>query len=378
MAESLRESLEATSAAMTEAAPEVTPEVTPDATPAPEPVETSATPAPESRADGRDASGRFAPKATAGESPGQAAPPKAPPTTEGAASSTEAPKPAQTTATEPPKPGEPDTTHAPPSWKISERQAWANAPKEVREAVHRRELEMARAVSQHSHDKGLATEVRSLIAPLAPAIQQRGITPQKLIASYVQFDQALTSRDPATQAHAVAQVMKAYGVPVEALADVLDGKMGVPQQRQLSVDEIREQVRAEERANWQQQQQQVEYRNHATRVQEFARKADPILFNEDVRHDMAALIEAAAARNVELSLQDAYDRAIRANPEAWAIVQQREQAKAAAGTQRATQRAEAAASSVKSRPASPVGGESRGRTLRADLEAAAADLSGRT
>jgi hypothetical protein len=371
--ESLRDSLEASSAAMS--APTEAPAPVADATPEPAAAETSATPAPVARADGRDDKGRFAQK-NASETSGQAAPPATPPASGGAASSTQAPQVAETVSTPAPKPGEPDTTHAPPSWKIGARQDWDKTPQSVRAETHRRELEMQQFVTKTAPDRQMASELRQILSPISQSIQARGTTPARLVASYVEFDRALSSGDPATAARALVGVAKGYGIPVEAVADAWDGK-GIPQQRQPSVEELREQIRAEERANWQAQQQQHEARLHHQKVAEFAKKADPILFNEDVRHDMAALIEGAAARGVELSLQDAYDRAIRANPEAWAIVQQKEQAELAATKQQATQRSEAAASSVKSRPASPVGGESRGNSLRADLEAEAANMTGR-
>lgn len=375
MSELLRESLEAVSAEMTEAAPvESAPE--PSATPTPEPVEaTSATPEPSA---GRDAQGRFAPKSTAGEAAGQAAPTGVPPTPEGAASSTPQPKPAETTQTEPPKPGEPDTTHAPPSWKIGARSVWDKVPPEARKEITRRELETSQAISRSAPARQFTEEVQRSLAPLLPALQAQGISPQRLIADYARFDHTLRSGDPAAQAVALAGLMKAYGVPVDVLADAIDGKIG-QQQRQPTREEMRAEIQAEERAKYQDQQKQAEYRSQVSRVQEFAKtKADPALFNDDVRYDMAALIEAAAARNVELSIEEAYARAVRANPEAWAIVQQREQAKAAATQQQATQRAQAAASSVKSRPASPVGGESRGSSIRDDLEAVRASQGGRT
>jgi hypothetical protein len=378
--ELLRESLEAASAEMAEAAPvetvpaEVAEPVAEAAPPAAEPT------TPElAREDGRDDKGRFAAKTpTARNPPGQAAPPKAPPTTEGAASSTQQPKPAEATPTQPPKPGEPDITHAPPSWKIGARSVWDKVPEEAKRDAWRRELESQQFMSRTAPDRQLASEIRQTLAPIERTLQARNTTPQRLIAEYVKFDQALSSRDPATQAQAVAQVIKGYGIPIETLADVLDGKGVQSMQRQPTVDEIREQLREELRSEWRANQQQQELRSHTSKVQEFAKSVDPVLFNEDVRHDMAALIESAAARNVELSLQDAYDRAVRANPEAWAIVQQREEAKRAATQQVATRRAEAAGSSVKSRPASPVGGSTTGNSLRADLEAAAASQSGRT
>jgi hypothetical protein len=266
---------------------------------------------------------------------------------------------------------------APPQWKVGARNNWDKVPADIRQEVWRRERETEQALSRSVPARQFYQEMEKTLGPILPALQARGTTPQRLIASYVDFDKALSSRDPAAQAQAVAQVIKGYGIPVEALADALDGKAQPTRGREPTVEEIRAEIRREMQDEFRTHAQQSEARTHATRVQEFAKKADPVLFNEDVRHDMAALIESAAARGVELSLQDAYDRAIKANPDAWAIVQQREQAKLAPTQQQATARAQAAGSSVKTRPASPVGGESSGASLRSDLEAEAARMNGR-
>jgi hypothetical protein len=383
MSELLRESLEAVSAEMvdsTSTAETVSPSAdTSTGTNSTEsgPIDSTSQASSTERTDGRDASGKFVSKSTAGEAAGQAAPTGNPPTPQGVASSTPQPKPAETTQTEPPKPGEPDTTHAPPSWKIGARSVWDKVPPEARREIARRELETSQAISRTAPARQFVEEIQKSLAPLLPALQAQGIPPQRLIADYARFDLALRSGDPAQQAVNLARLIKAHNVPIEALADAIDGKLG-PQQRQPSAEEIRAQIKEEMRQEWQQHQQRADYQNHSTKVAEFAKKVDPTLFNDDVRHDMAALIEAAAARGVELSLQDAYDRATRANPEAWAIVQQREQAKAAATNQQATQRAQAASGSLKSRPASPVGGEARNSSIMDDLKAAAALASGRT
>lgn len=369
--ESLRESLEATGAEM---APTDSPSVGVEAsepTSTPAQPEASSTPAPVT--EGRDSSGRFISKSTGGNAPAQATPTATP--TDGVASSTKPPEAATATATEPPKPGDADTTAAPQSWRLGARQDWEKAPPSIKQEVWRREQELQRTMQQAAPARRFQQEMERTLAPIAPAAQARGTTPQALISSYVQFDQALTSRDPTTQAHAVAQVIKAYGVDIETLAKAIDGQLGP------SMNNARQEARFDpevERARIRQEMRsEIEAQSHQQRVAEFSKKADPTLFNEEIRHDMAALIEAAAARGVDLSLEDAYNRAVRANPDAWAITQQREQAKAAPTQQQATAKAMAAGSSVKSRSASPVGGESKGNSIRDDLEAVAAIASGR-
>jgi hypothetical protein len=104
----------------------------------------------------------------------------------------------------------------------------------------------------------------------------------------------------------------------------------------------------------------------AKSVQEVAQEE----FFEDVRQDMADLIEVAQRRGVALTLKDAYTRAVGLHPEISKVVSQR--AAAAARTPAgATQRARAASSSVRSSPAvQPKGDREVGHDMRADLEAA--------
>jgi hypothetical protein len=76
----------------------------------------------------------------------------------------------------------------------------------------------------------------------------------------------------------------------------------------------------------------------AAAVQEFSAKAE---FLDDVREDMADLLEGAARRGVALTMEEAYDRACHMNPDIRRVLQQRESA-ANVGAQTSTQRAKAA------------------------------------
>jgi hypothetical protein len=229
-------------------------------------------------------------------------------------------------------------------------------------------------VTEHHPVKQFAAEMQRTLEPIRESARARGTTPQQLVSDYVRFDRALSSRDPAAQAAAVAQVIKAYGVDIEALAGAIDRPSG----REAPVDRasLEAQIRAEIAADFEAKRGQQEMSQHMRQVQEFAKTPDAALMNDEIRFDMAALIDSAAARGVVLSLKDAYSQAVWANPSTRAIVQQQEAAKRQSTAQAATQRAMAAGSSVKSRPASPLG-SGEGKSLRDDLEAVAAQLSGR-
>ena len=276
--------------------------------------------------------------------------------------------------TEPPKQGEPDTTRPPSSWRHEAREAWAKAPPEIQREVARREMEMAQAVSKFHPVREFASEMQRVLSPIAESARARGTTPTRLVSDYVAFDSELASRDPERQARAVAQVIKAYGVDIEALAGAIDSPA---RQRPVNEAQLRAQIRQEEAARFQAEQGQQQLSMHVRQVQEFSRRPDADLMNDEVRFIMADLVDSAQARGVALTLEDAYNQAVWANPKTRAIVQQRETAKQRSTADAATQRSMAAGGSIKSRPASPIGGGG-GRTLREDLEETAASMSGRT
>lgn len=137
---------------------------------------------------------------------------------------------------------------------------------------------------------------------------------------------------------------------------------------------IAAQVRQELTQSFQQQRQERETVKARAAVEEFAANPEHEFF-EDVWADMAGLIDSAKARGVEMDMKEAYTRSVWANPEIRAIVQQREQAKSAATSEAATQRASAAGSSVRNHPATAINGARPG-DLRSDIMASIAKLNG--
>jgi hypothetical protein len=90
-------------------------------------------------------------------------------------------------------------------------------------------------------------------------------------------------------------------------------------------------------------------------------------FAMDVKEDMADLIELAAKRGREMSIEEAYERATRAHPSISKILAKRDQATAAQSRNQVAQRARSAAVSVSGAPS--VGTSSTGTgDLRSALE----------
>jgi hypothetical protein len=93
--------------------------------------------------------------------------------------------------------------------------------------------------------------------------------------------------------------------------------------------------------------------------------------DDAVREDMADILELAARRGLDMTMEQAYERACRMNPEISRIIAQREAAGAARSGQSPIERAKLASSSVRSTPSNtPMQGASQPGNLRGDIEAA--------
>lgn len=374
-----------------------TPEVEVDDSPAPEPVEAAAD-APEDTTEpaeastttaaekARDEAGRFA-KAKAAAKPaakpvapakvqkggglqsaGQAVPPQgragapAPVVPPGGAPAAGA------------APGAPPALDAkpPPSWSPAARETWATLPPAARAEVVKREREVVTALQASDVARKFQTEFQAAVGPYEGMIRAEGGNPVAAAASLFQTAAALRTAPPAIKAQIVAGIIRDFRVDVDGVASALDGQPMPQQQQQQFRDPRFDQLMAQLQQAQQQRSQTFLDTQHRT-VAEFE---DAHEFTNDVREDMADVLELTAKRGLSLSLDEAYARAIALHPEISSVLQQREAAQAAGKAQASTQRARAAASSVRSQP---TGGSPspQSRDRRADLEAAIEQLNGR-
>ena len=319
---------------------------------------------PAKREDGRDEKGRFAAKKV--DSP-VATQPVAP-------TSTATPPPAQATqsATE---------FRAPTSWKVGARERWAQLPPEVQSEVTRREREISTTLDQTAEARRFYGQFREAVGPFEGVLRAEGLEPLRAVQSLVQTYAGLRTAPIPHRAQLLAQLIKSSGVPYDVLDSTLAGEAPPPGQAQTFQDPRVDQLMAQLNQAAQQRQQVMQQRS-ASEVSKFGESRE---FFEDVRETMADLLEVAAKRGVELTLEDAYNAAI-ASPlhrDIAAAVKAREAASARGNAQASTARAKVAASSVRSQPAGagPNGAPQRPlmphEERRADLEAALAAVDGR-
>lgn len=264
-------------------------------------------------------------------------------------------------------------SRAPQSWKATVREKWAALPPDVQAEVVRVENEAKARIRQAAEAERVHQAFRETVAPFEGIIRAEGGDPLKVVGGLLQTAVALRTAPPAHKAQLVASLIQTYGVPIEALASALDNPQRAqaaapPQYQDPRVDQLFAQIEQAKQARQQQLSQSA--------AQQLA-EVQELEFFDNVRADMADLIEAKARRGVALTPRQAYDLAVQLDPELSRVMKQREDAKAAAQNQAVTQRAKAAATSVKTQPSGIAPSGDGPRSRRDDIMAAISSLQGR-
>lgn len=318
----------------------------------------------------RDPAGRWASKTPAeGASGPQAAP--APPA-QGVTSP--APRPGQEAA--PAEPAAPEL-RAPAQWKPGAREKWAGVDAEVKAEVNRREREFQAHLQQSAGLRDFVQQFEGIVRPYEMFIRAENSNPLAAVQNLFQTAAQFRVGTPEAKAAMLADLCAQHAVDLRMLDGALARKFGViagangapaPQGQMMPqtfhdprVDQIlmQQQMYAQQAAEAQQNEIMAG-------TVEFAGNHE---FFEDVRHDMADMVEMAARRGVILPLQQAYDKACAMNPEVSKILSSRSQAQSTQGMTRAALRARQAAASVKG-DSSPIGSANTPDTLRGAIEAA--------
>ena len=174
---------------------------------------------------------------------------------------------------------------------------------------------------------------------------------------------------PVQRAHTVANLIKQFGVDIATLDEVLSGQQvreAPPKPVDPELEELRHFAQQyKQQQAWQAQQSQQVV---ASEVTQFAQ--DPKNeFYMDVRDDMADILDMAAKRNMNMSLQEAYRRACMVHPEISQILQKRSTAP--------TERQKRAASSISGSPGGSGDDSLQSDSVRDAIERAW-DMAGRT
>ena len=314
------------------------------AEPAPEPefaLEPSPATAPEAADKTRDDKGRFKRQEQAAEAPQEPAQPITP-----------GPK-AEPKANQAP-------ARAPASWRPETREHWAQLPEAVRAEVMRRETEMQRTLQETAEARKFADALQKTIAPYEMFIRAENSNPLQAIDNLMGTAAKLRTGTAPELAQLMAGLVRQFGVGrfgngfIESLDSALSGEIPRqdPGQAQLQ-QAIQQQLAPVQQfmSQFQQAQMAQQQRLAHEAQSEVANFISQAEFGNDVREEMADLLEVAQRRGRSLSLQEAYQQACVTNPRIRAVLEQRAKSQNAQQLTGAAQRAKAAAVSVSGSPA---------------------------
>lgn len=233
----------------------------------------------------------------------------------------------------------------------------------------RRERETAVTLQETAQARQVVGALQHLQQEFAPALQAEGVDVLTASRNLMQVSARLRFGTPHEKAATVAQIMQAYGVDVPTLDAILSNQP-VPQQAQQQSQQLRDprlDGLLSQIAQARQAQIQETTRQAVSEVEQFGSSKE---FFPNVRSMMADILEISARRGIDMSLEEAYDRACKLDPEVSKVLAQRTAAGAQQNGNPSTARNRAAASSVRSTPAVGGGAAPGPENLRGAIEAA--------
>jgi len=274
----------------------------------------------------------------------------------------------------PRQPGE----RAPASWRPDIREHWGSLPEPVRAEIQRRETEVARTLQETAEARKTAESVMKTIEPYQAFIKAENSNPLQAIDNLMSTAARLRTGTAPELAQMVAGIVNQFGIGrfgngfIEMLDGALAGQTPKQDPQQLAIEQVLNQRLAPmqnmltqfQQAQVMQQQQVAQAAQ--TEVASFLENAE---FGNDVREDMADLIEAAERRGQKLTLVDAYKKACMMNDTVRSVISQRVKAQGAQQGTQAAQKAKSAAVQVSG--SAPMGALRQESTdVRSAIEAA--------
>jgi hypothetical protein len=195
----------------------------------------------------------------------------------------------------------PTAMNAPQSWAKEHHQTWASLPPQAQQYIALREKQMLDGLEQYKGHASIGRQMSEAIHPFLPTLQQRGIEPAKAVQALLNA-QAMLDRDPVA---GLRKLASDYRVDLSKIAAEntlpIDPNVAALQERlQQFESKLTERDQAE---------LAIKREAVANEVETFANDPANAHFDE-VADDIAALMKAYP----NLSLKDAYDKAVWANP----------------------------------------------------------------
>jgi len=223
-----------------------------------------------------------------------------------------------------------DINRPPSTWKPLVRQEWDKLTPSVRAEIHRREADFQNGQAQLLPDARLGSEMRKVTEPYRMVIESNYGSPEKAMSAFLQTATALQMGSPQQKLQTLIGLSQQFGIDLSPLS-----QQGQPQQQQPQqstdprVDQLLAQMRQQEQQRQQQELQQLSGVADSWMAEKDA-SGNPLRpYIGDVVNEMTLLIPQIKQANPHFShaqiLEQAYDRAVWANPDTRAALQGQQQ-----------------------------------------------------
>lgn len=215
---------------------------------------------------------------------------------------------------------------APNSLSPLAREKWKDTPIEIRNEMARREKNYEQGIMKYAEDAKRAQAVDAMVQPYQQYLAMAGQPPADTIGNLLQTASVLQMGSPQQRAQQVAQIINQFGVDIAMLDSLLAGSEPPPPAPEQYVQQAVQQAIQP----YQQFMSQFEQQQHMQHQQKMAQMQTELgqfeqthEFYKDVRADMADILDLAAARNMDMPLEEAYRRACLMHPEVSQILETR-------------------------------------------------------
>lgn len=245
---------------------------------------------------------------------------------------------------------------APEGWRPAARENFDSLPEATRREIHRRELDIQGGLAQAAEARKFTEQFEKTVEPFKAIIAAEGAeSPIAAVEALMQTTAVLSMGTPQQKAARISQLISHYGIDLDTLDEVLSAEISGTPQQQAQNDPIQSLLEQrlkpveEFMQNINGQLEQTQQTQQAAVAQEVTSWSEGKEFLEDVRLDMADLLDMSKARGRNMTLDEAYTAACNMNPEVSRVVQQRELSQSTA-TRRSSVAEKVAASRVSRSP----------------------------
>jgi len=234
---------------------------------------------------------------------------------------------------------EPVWKRAPASWKKDYHDVWQTADPKMQEYAWQREEQMRKGVEPLISKAQFADQINEVVNPYLQTIQGMGLDTPKAVKALLEADHMLRTSNGQEKLQLFSRLAQQYGVNLNEV-NFQQGVDPTIYALQNELNNVRGEV-----IGWKQQQEQAQNQQLLGEIEKFSSKAEHF---EEARPTMIQLLQSGVAQ----TLEDAYEKAVRLDPELFDSVQVSKQAELdnakRVAADRAAKSARANAVSVKS------------------------------